>query len=225
MTPNMVTMVGVKTPLKVDSFGDADMCTGGYDFVSCLRYCATRLIVSFGGAFVEHIEVWQTSLTKTELTHQLRSLTEPVEEFRLVSRLSGAGIVVRSLDMPTTDKPLIGRVSDKEIVIAQTLELINISPYQPIIRIVSHGSTVELNFRPHSDVYLMSPLEWLGGFVCISSGLVGLTQNPLAILAILLGIAIVALPRYRARWNFARELTRAKNSLNELPIDWSMPIE
>ena len=29
MTPKMVTMVGVKTPLKVDSFGDADMDLGG----------------------------------------------------------------------------------------------------------------------------------------------------------------------------------------------------
>ena len=96
-----------------------------------------------------------------------------MEDFRLVSRLSGGGIVVRSLEMPTTDKPLIGRVSDKEIVIAQTLGLVNVSPYQPIVRIVSQGATVELTFRPHSDVYLMSPLEWLGGFVCISSGLVG----------------------------------------------------
>ena len=172
---------------------------------------------------MEHIEVWQTSLTKSELIHQLRPLTEPVEEFRLVSRLSGGGIVVRSLEMPTTDKPFIGKVSDKEIVIAQTVGLVNVSPYQPIVRIVSQGTAVELTFRPHSDVYLMSPLEWLGGFVCISSGLVGLTQNPLAILAIIMGVAIVILPRYRARWHFARELKRAKSSLSELPIEWSKP--
>lgn len=174
---------------------------------------------------MEHTEVWQTSLTKVELIHQLRTLTEPMEDFRLVSRLSGAGIVVRSLEMPTTDKPFVGKVSDQEIVIVQTLGLVNVSPYQPIVRIVSHGPTVELNFRPHPDVYLMSPLEWVGGFVCISSGLVGLTQNPLAILAILLGVAIIILPRYRARWHFARELTRAKISLKELPIDWSMVVE
>ena len=34
MTPKMVTIVGVKTPLKVDSFGDADMLAGGYGFIS-----------------------------------------------------------------------------------------------------------------------------------------------------------------------------------------------
>ena len=77
-------------------------------------------------------------IDETDLIHQLRLLTEPVEEFRLVSRLSGGGIVVRSLEIPTTDKPFVGQVSDKEIIIAQTLGLVNVSPYQPLIRIISH---------------------------------------------------------------------------------------
>ena len=169
---------------------------------------------------MEEKEVWQTSLSKIELIQQLRTMTEPIEEFRLVSRLSGAGIVVRALEMPKTDKPLIGKASDKEIVIAQTLDPINISPYQPMVTVILQDSSVELTFRPHHDVYLLSPVEWLGGAVCIVSGVVGMIQNPLAILAILLGIAIVVFPRYRARWNFERELKRAKLGLQELSIDW-----
>ena len=169
---------------------------------------------------MEHKEVWQTSLSKVDVIRQLRTMTEPVEEFRLVSRLSGAGIVVRSLEMPATNKPFIGKVSDQEIVIAQTLEPVDISPYQPMLTVEIHDATVEVTFRPHPDVYLLSPVEWLGGFVCIASGAVGIFQNPLAGLAIFLGIAIVALPRYRARWNFTRELKRAKIALQELPIDW-----
>ena len=174
---------------------------------------------------MEHVEVWKTSLTKVELIQQLRVLTEPLEEFRLVSRLSGAGIVVRSMEIPTTDKPFVGKVNDNDIVIAQTLGLVNISPYQPIIRLISHGTTVEMTFRPHPDVFLMSPLEWVGGFVCIASGLIGVTQNPLALLAVVLGVLIIVLPRYRAHWHFARELMRAKVALQELPIDWSSPDE
>ena len=76
---------------------------------------------------MENKEVWQTSLTKIELIQQLRTMTEPIEEFRLVSRLSGAGIVVRTLEIPQTNKPLMGQVSDKEIIIAQTLDPVNIS--------------------------------------------------------------------------------------------------
>lgn len=167
-------------------------------------------------------EVWKTSLTKVELIQQLRQLTEPIEEFRLVSRLSGAGIVVRALEMPKTEKPLIGKVSDREIVIAQTLDPIDISPYQPLVTVVIHDSNLDLTFRPHPDVYLLSPVEWLGGIVCIVSGAVGLLQNPLAVLAIFLGIAIVAFPRYRAQWNFERELKRAKSALQTLPIDWHL---
>ena len=221
MTPNMVTIVGVKTPLKVDSFGDADMDLGGYEVVSCQQHLMQQYYVfHVSGVGMEDKEVWQTSLTKIELIQQLRTMTEPIEEFRLVSRLSGAGIVVRTLEIPQTSKPLMGKVSDKEIVIAQTLDPVNISPYQPIVTVNFLDSSIELTFRPHQDVYLLSPVEWLGGFVCIVSGAVGMLQNPLALLAILLGIAIVAFPRYRAQWNFDRELKRAKSGLQELPIDW-----
>ncbi len=174
---------------------------------------------------MEEREVWQTSLSNVELIQQFRMLTEPIEEFRLVSRLSGGGIVVRTLEVPKTDKPLIGKVSDKEIVIAQTLDPVNISPYQPIVNVVFQETSVELTFRPHPDVYLLSPVEWIGGCVCIASGAVGILQNPLAALAILLGIAIVVFPRYRARWSFDKELKRMKSGLQELPIDWHAPHE
>ena len=124
---------------------------------------ATVLSVSYiGSSAWKKKEVWQTSLSKIELIQQLRTVTEPIEEFRLVSRLSGAGIVVRALEIPQTDKPLIGKVSDKEIVIAQTLDPVNISPYQPMVTVVFQDSSVELTFRPHPDVYLLSPVEWLG---------------------------------------------------------------
>ena len=174
---------------------------------------------------MEHKETWTTPLSKEELIIELRALTEPVSEFRLVSRLSGGGIVVRILEMPETDKPLIGRVSEREIKLAQYLETINVSPYQPLVSVDHHDGLLDLTFRPHKDVYLLSGLEWVGGLLCIVSGLVGMTQNPLAALAVIVGVALIALPRLRARWNFQRELARAKEALKSLPIDWTTPDE
>ena len=186
-------------------------------YPTCKASCNRSL---FGGS-VEFRQIWTTPLSKEELIAQLRGLTEPVSEFRLVSKLSGAGIVVRALEMPETDKPLIGRVSEREIKVAQHLETVNVSPYQPLIVIEYRAGTLELTFKPHKDVYLLSALEWVGGLLCIVSGLVGMTQNPLALLAVVVGAALIALPRLRARWNFQRELHRVQEALKTLPIDWT----
>ena len=175
---------------------------------------------------MEIIEEWHTSLTKIELITHLKQLTEPVEELRLVSRLSGAGIVVRALEMPETNQPFIGNIETDGFRIAQCLPPIDVSPYQPIIvgrALDEHRWRIE--FSPHKDVYMLSAFEWLGGGVCVLAGGIGMSQNPLAVLALVLGVAIVALPRYRAKWNFNRELNRAREALKALPIDWSTTSE
>ncbi len=178
------------------------------------------------GWVIEHRERWQTGLSKEEWSKQLAQYVEPIEQFRLISRLSGAGIVVRTLEQPETERVYMGISDNGGWRIAQILEAVNISPYQPIVQLTpavqSGVLNVEVVYSPHQDVYLLSPLEWIGGVLCVFAGIVGLAKSPLALGAILLGVGIVLLPRVRARWSFEKEVIRARESLKELPIDWGL---
>ncbi len=175
---------------------------------------------------IEHREQWQTALSKEDWFNQLGEHVEVIEQFRLIGKLSGAGIVVRTLEQPETEKRYMGMSDDEGWKVAQILEPVNVSPYQPIVHLIpteQNGAVmVDVLYRPHKDVHLLSPLEWIGGALCVFAGVVGLAQSSLAIGAVLLGVGIVALPRYRARWNFQREVTRTRQSLQECPIDWAL---
>jgi len=173
---------------------------------------------------MQQIETWTSGQEPSVLIQQLQEDIEPIEEFRLISKLSGAGIVVRTLETPETNKGWMGFQKKGVWQIAQCLEAVNISPYQPIIRLsitpTQVGSTITAEYAPHEDVHLLSVLEWVGGALCVIAGLIGSTANPLAFTAVFLGIGIVVLPRFRARWNFERECERARESLQSLPLDW-----
>lgn len=119
---------------------------------------------------MKQIETWTSTETSTVLTQRLEDSIEPVVELRLISKLSGAGIVVRTLETPETDKGWMGYQKKGIWHIAQCLGAVNISPYQPIIRLsitpTQIGSTITAEYAPHEDVHLLSVLEWVGGVLC-----------------------------------------------------------
>ena len=86
---------------------------------------------------------------------------------------------------------------------------------------VQSGTKVRIQWAPHRDVNILAVAELVGGILCIISGLVGLQSNSIAIGAILLGLFLVIFPRFRAQWNATRELERAREAIQQLPIEWT----
>ena len=171
--------------------------------------------------------------TEEEWNKQIASMVHVVEEFRLIAKLSGAGIVVRVLDVPQTNKPFIGKQLKGQWEIAQVISSGNVGPYQPMMHLrftpltaagEKEGTTeyakVHIQLRPHPDVHMLGSLEWVAGILSIIAGIIGAIQNPIALFAILLGVAIIGLPRLRARLSFQQEIERAQDALQNLGVQW-----
>ena len=178
---------------------------------------------------MKHVECWKSTLSREVFEQSLMEQVEPIEDFRLISKLSGAGIVVRTLECPETTKPLMGVLDKRGWKIACCLKPVDISPYQPILHCVPNDTdethdafTITISYAPHKDVHLLGPVEWLGGILAIVAGVVGSVQNPLALCAIVLGVGIILLPRFRAKWNFTREVERTRKRLHDLPLEWNV---
>lgn len=155
---------------------------------------------------------------------------EEVEEMRLISKLSGAGVVTRALEVPDTHKSWFGKSTQPDsIQMAQCLPSVNVSPYQPIVtlKLVEESidgqpsTLVDIQWAPHPDANMLAVAEWIGASLCVISGVVGMQQNPLAGFAIAFGVLLLILPRYRARWSFEREMQRAKDAFSTLEIPWN----
>lgn len=174
----------------------------------------------------EYQDEGQSSLSLEQWQEWFNTSVCVVSEFRLISKLSGAGVVVRVLETPEGEEPWFGKQqSPTEWRIAQKLDSKDISPYQPIgvltLEEVQSGTKVRIQWAPHRDVNILAVAELVGGILCIISGLVGLQSNSIAIGAILLGLFLVVFPRFRAQWNATRELERAREAIQQLPIEWT----
>ena len=159
-----------------------------------------------------------------------QSNVHPVDNMRLVSKLSGAGIVTRTLEVPETEKLWFGIMNEDYIKIAQCLPSVNVSPYQPIVTLKIDGTSgadeqssgVVVRWAPHPDANILAIPEWLGAGLCIFAGLVGMQQNPLGLMGVVFGILLFVLPRFRASWNFKREMQRAEEAFSTLEIPWDI---
>ncbi len=175
---------------------------------------------------MEFLDQGQSSLSISEWQEWFDTSVFAVEEFRLVSKLSGAGVVVRVLEAPKTSSTWFGiRKSPTTWMIAQRLDSIEISPYQPIGTVLldqlDNGTSVSIEWNPHPDVNMLAFAELLGGGLCIISGLIGMISNPIAVWAILLGVVLVFFPKYRAKWSTQLEIERVRKAMQTLPIEWT----
>lgn len=172
---------------------------------------------------MEETAVRTCEWTVAEWDSFLETQVTPVEQFRLISKLSGAGVVVRVLETPESETSWFGlQDGEGRWRLAQRLESVNVSPYQPILRIHIEpkelGTSVELHWAPHPDANMLAVAEWVGASLCVIAGLVGMQENPLAVVAIVFGVLLLLLPRLRAKWNFQRELQRAQQAFADLGI-------
>ncbi len=162
--------------------------------------------------------VWTSPHRPEALLARLRDQVEPLDEgFTLMHRLSGGGIVVRSLRAPPTRRPFFGKVDPAGFRLAVVPELGNISPFQPIVRAriepAPGGSRVTATLRPHPDVRTHALLFLgLAAVLIISSMVKGLSDPTFALVGYAFAGVAAAFPTVRARWSFARACadTRAR---------------
>jgi len=173
---------------------------------------------------LEQSYVWKSSLVKGEFYDELRNLVAPVEKFRLISKISGAGIVTRVLGAPESDRLFWGKLEKEPLRIVQNLPSINLTPYQPIVYITvteeEEGSSVQLILKPHHQASMFALLEYLGAVLCMTAGLIAFQENPLGLLGIFLGGVLAIFPTWRAKRAFASEQERCLSALQELPLQW-----
>ena len=145
--------------------------------------------------------------------------------FRLISRLSDAGIVARSIHPPSnTEHLFFGHKTTSGFALVHNRGKINLTPYQPILRISTEpfatGTKVTVVLKPHKDAQPMSGLFMFFGCVLLILGLLNTTINPfIALCSCLFGLCFIFLPKYRADFGFNRTLHDSKVAWENLPLE------
>jgi hypothetical protein len=164
--------------------------------------------------------LWHSALSRNEIVTFLKEEVEEVERFRLISKISGAGIVTRVLSAPDTKCAFWGKTIGDNLRIVQNLPSVNLTPFQPIVYLdivqKNDGSDIKVLLKPHSNASMFSFAEYLGGTLCITAGMVALQQNPLGISGIILGGLVILFPRWRAKKSFELEASRCIEAIKKL---------
>jgi len=149
------------------------------------------------------------------LRARLREAVEPFEApFTLRFRVSGAGVISRSLEAPETTKPLFGLVTPDRLRLACTPRAADVNPFAPIIRAElraeAEGTALDLVLRSHP----MAP--GLIGFFRVFAAALGLasalgatTRPDVAAVGVVFALLFLVVPPLRARWGFDRGCTAA----------------
>lgn len=169
---------------------------------------------------MEYQEHWLSTLNRARCCELIAADVESVSVFRFVSKLSGGGVIVRVLQAPETDRPFWGKIQENRIRIVQNIPSQNISPYQPIVYLeleeAEKGTEISVLMKPHKDASMFALFEWMGAILCVTAGLIALSQSPLAGVTIVFGLALGVFPWFRSRKLFAFEKNRCLEGLNGL---------
>ncbi|MCP4806659.1 MAG: hypothetical protein GY913_29135 [Proteobacteria bacterium] len=162
-----------------------------------------------------------SSLTPTELHARLQSHVEPAVEFPLVSKLSGAGIVIRTIQPPHTDRAFFGTLTPMGFKLAQVLRTSGLSPYQPIlegsIRAADEGSELVVSMRPHADARVFALAYFIVGLGLIVAGGLGWSAgNDMGVVAAIFGSLFLVFPRFRALHGFEQGCAAAQAALTPI---------
>ena len=169
---------------------------------------------------------WESTLSVQAFWERLDKHVGAVESFRLISKVSGAGIVTRVLQGPDGQSAFWGRLDKEPYRIVQQVPKDNRTPYQPIVHLVidETGPVLKgnISMRPHAQATMFATAEYLGAALCSTAGLLAMQQNPVGALGVVLGIALVLFPTWRARAAFEDELVRCVKGLQNLPLEWTI---
>ena len=169
---------------------------------------------------MEHREYWVSELGQERCQDIISSSVAEAPVFRFVSKLSAGGVVTRVLQAPETDLSFWGKIKQDSIRMVQNIPSKNISPYQPIVHIsfqkLENGTRISILLRPHKQASMFGIVEAVGSVLCVTAGLVTLSQSPLAGLTIVFGLSLALFPWIRARKLFDFEKKRCLEGLEEL---------
>lgn len=139
--------------------------------------------------------------------------------FRLVSRLSGGGAIVRALAAPPTDQPFFGELTAERLRFARVPRATSISPWAPIARgaweAAPGGARLRLTLAPHPQAGLVGELASIFALPLAVVGVAALGSAPGYAAALLVWVgAMVGLPRWWARRVFTAEVDGFRAALD-----------
>lgn len=171
---------------------------------------------------MEYQEYWLSKLKPERCQDIIRETVAEVPVFRFVSKLSGGGVVTRVLQAPETELPFWGKIKKEQIRMVQNIPSKNISPYQPIIHFqlqeTEKGTEISVLLKPHKQASMFAIFEGLGAVLCVTAGLLTLSQSPLAGLTIVFGLSLALFPWFRSRKLFDFEKKRCLDGLGDLKL-------
>lgn len=148
----------------------------------------------------------------------------------LVWRVSGAGVVARSLRAPATTRPLFGKLEADRFRLAVVPTVASVNAFQPILRGALRpdrgGTALSLDLRPHPDARgLIGVFLAFGALLVLISAMGALKQPGLA--AVGYGFAALAalVPTLKLRLGFARGCDQALAVLGPLLALQPAPVE
>lgn len=165
---------------------------------------------------------WTSDRAPDALLDRLRTHTAPIDGgFTLMYRLSGAGIVVRTLEAPETEHPFFGKVRPDGFSVALVPHARDVTPFHPIIRATikpspDGGSTLDAELAHHPNARTFAPV-FLFGAVALAGGVaLAARDNPVMLVAGLgLALAFAVFPTLQARVRFQQSVTTAAKTLAE----------
>ena len=156
------------------------------------------------------------------LRAHLETLVEPLDGgFTLMSRLSGGGIVTRTLRAPDTERPLFGRVTPERIRVALVHRDVDMSPFQPIATVRldpdGGGSRVTLELGPHPNARSFGGIFAFGAALLLGASLFQFSCRPVvAVSGMGFAVLLAVFPHLRARHGFGQDADRAVAVLTSL---------
>ncbi len=160
---------------------------------------------------------WTSDESIASVMGRIRAHTEPVDGgFTLMHRLSGAGVVVRTLQAPETAHPFFGKIFDDRFHIAVVPSSKDITPYHPIVRATvtpspSGGTHINAELAHHPNARSFAFLYLFGAFALAVGTLVAQPHDP-AMWIGGLGLAglFAVFPSLQARVRFQQSVERTK---------------
>lgn len=166
---------------------------------------------------------WTSTEAPAVLQARLRSLTEPIEGgFKLMHRLSGAGVVVRTLEAPETSRPLFGKVHPDRFSVSLVPHASDITPFHPIVRGTiaegpTGGATVTAELAHHPNARTFAPLYAFGAVALAVGAIVGARDRPTMLFGgLTMALLFASFPTLQARVRFQQSVDRAEVTFREL---------
>ena len=169
-----------------------------------------------------------SELSPQELRARLSDAVEETgEEFPLIAKLSGAGIVVRVLQAPTTSRPFFGALLGTRFTISEVNKGRELTPFQPIVRGTiarrdeTPGSELELELRPHPQVFTFETAGKVVAALLVALALPALIMGQgVGAIALVFAALFWIAPSARAQSAFSQDCDRALTALKAtLPVE------